>query len=99
MRLEVGADRRCRVRIPNDEHGVLTSISCHDPVLVLTTKDACDLVAMALKQLLLLGDIVVDDASVRSRVEDLRTLVIGQEVYTLVNVLVETIHFVQGLGR
>ena len=99
MRLEVGADRRCRVRIPNDEHGVLTSISCHDPVLVLTAEDACDLVAVTLEQLLLFGDIVVDDASVRSRVEDLRSLVIGQEVYTLVNILVETIHFVQGLGR
>mmetsp|Transcript_46828 Transcript_46828/g.61980 ORF Transcript_46828/g.61980 Transcript_46828/m.61980 type:complete len:258 (+) Transcript_46828:6254-7027(+) len=98
VRLKVGAHRRRRVRVPDDEHGVLACIRRHHPVFVFTAEDASDLIAVTLKQLLLLGNVVVDDAGVGRRVENLRALLIRQKVHTLVNVFIESIHLVEGQG-
>lgn len=45
---------------------------------------------MALKQLLLLGLIIVDHSCVSSRVEDLCPVLSGQVMYSLSNVLIES---------
>ena len=85
--------------VPDNEHGVVASIGSHDPVLVVTAQDRGDLVAMTLKQLLLFGHIVVDDTSMGSRVENLGSLFVSKEMDSLVNVLVESINFSEGLYR
>ena len=52
---------------------------------------------MTLEELLLLRHIVVNDTGVSGRVEDLGPVVIGQEVHSLVDVLVEAVHFAERL--
>ena len=54
---------------------------------------------MTLQQLLLLRDIVVDHTRVSSRIENLGAFIIGQEVDTLVDVLVETVDLGERLDR
>ena len=61
MRLEECADRCAGVRVPDHEHAIITGIGSHNPVLVLTAQDRCDLIAMTLQKLLLLRDIIIDD--------------------------------------
>ena len=92
MGLQKGAHRSASLRVPNYEHAIVAGIRCHNPVLVVRAQDRCDLVAVTLQQLLLLGDVVVDDTGVGSRVEDLRALVVGQEVNTLIDVFIETVN-------
>ena len=78
------------MRVPDNEHGVIASVRRDNPLLVLRAQDRCDLVAMTLKELLLLRHIVVNDTGVSGRVEDLGPVVIGQEVHSLVDVLIES---------
>ena len=94
---EEGAHRGARVRVPHDKHAVIAGIGSHEPGFVLTAQDRSDLVTMTLQQLLLLRHIVVNDASVRGRIENLGPFFASQEMHTLVDVFVETVDFVERL--
>ena len=52
---------------------------------------------MTLQQFLLLRRIVVDHTRVGGRIENFSAFVISQEVHSLVNVLVETMHTCESL--
>ena len=95
--LEESAHGSARVRVPDDKHAVIAGIGSHQPGFVLTAQDRSDLVTVTLQQLLLLRHIVVNDASVCSRIEYLGPIFASQEVHTLVDVLVETVDFVERL--
>ena len=99
MRRQESADRSARLGLPDDKHAVVASIGSHDPLLVVGAQNRCDLVAVTLQQLLLLSHVVVDHTRVSSRVENLSAFIIGQEVDTLVDVLVETVDLGERLDR
>ena len=86
------------MRVPDHQHAIIASIRSHNPVFVVTAEDRGNLVAMALQQLLLLCHVVVDDTGVGSRVKDLSSILICEEVHSLVNVLVETVDLAKRLS-
>ena len=61
MRVEEGAHRRARDRVPHDEHGVVTAVRRYNPPLVVRASGGSYLIAMTLQQVLLLSHIIVDD--------------------------------------
>lgn len=69
MRSKDGPDRVARLRVPHDQHGLLTAICRDDPALVFTHNAARNRVTMTLKQSLLTAGVVVDDSRVGSGVE------------------------------
>ncbi len=97
MRFEESSNWGARVTVPDDEHAVVASIRRHNPVFVLTAKNARDLIAVTLKQFLLLCNVIVDDSCVSRGVEHLCPVLISEEVNTLIDVLIETIHLGQCL--
>lgn len=90
MWVEEGSDWRARVGVPNDEHRILTAVRGYDPSFVLGAGSCSDLIAMTLQQLLSLLLIIVDDTRMSSTVEDLRPLISGKVVRTLIDILVKT---------
>ena len=52
---------------------------------------------MTLKQLLFFCHIIVDDTGMSRRVENFCSIIVGQEVHPLVDVLVEAVDFAERL--
>ena len=52
---------------------------------------------MTLKKFLPLGRIIVDHTGMGGRIEDLCSIFISKEVHTLVDILVEAVHFIKRL--
>ena len=72
MRIKVSADGSSSSGIPNNEHGVFTGISSHDPSFVIRASNGSDLIAVTLEEGLSLmsWSVVVDDSSMSCGIED-----------------------------
>lgn len=90
MRVQESSHGGSTLRVPNNKHGVLPTVSCHNPSLVFRAHRGSDLIAMTLQQFLGFVHVVINDSRMGSAVEDFMSVVGGQVVNTLIDTFVES---------
>jgi hypothetical protein len=88
--VEESTNRGSLETVPNNEHGIITRIRCHNPSFVFRASRGSDLVAMALEQDLIFLLVVIYNSSMRASVKNRSALFVCQEVDSLVDFLIES---------